>query len=502
MSHAEKSNLVRSPTAASRPPSPRAAVIRRAPLPGLTAALALLLCAGCSQIDVARTPFAGAPRSAVQPWRAPETRVGAVVPAPSVDIDPASPYGLAELIDLAQRMNPETRQAWELARAAAARRGRAAAAYLPGLIASTRGGQSKVVERGPDGSFSVEGPGVAPQIALGWLLLDFGRREARLEESTQELLSANWRFNRMHQQITFSVSRSYFTLGASREQVAAARLTLESASAIERAVSARLDQGLATRPELLLAVQDKARAAFELQRALGAVDDARALLAESLGIVPTVPLQVVDLGELPLPSGLTETVEQVIDRALVQRPDLASRLAELRAREAAQKRARADFWPTLSFTGSAGQQIARYNINGSSARTFSENEFVYGAFLSIDWNLFDGFARENTLREADARRGTAAADLAASELRAVREVWKAYSDVKTAIAKHEFALALLAASERAYAATLESYQRAGLATVLDMLAAQRDLASARSIAVATRAELLTAAANLAFAAGD
>jgi hypothetical protein len=35
-----------------------------------------------------------------------------------------------------------------------------------------------------------------------------------------------------------------------------------------------------------------------------------------------------------------------------------------------------------------------------------------------------------------------------------------------------------------------------------MLAAQRDLASARSIAVASRAELLTAAATLAFARGE
>ena len=84
----------------------------------------------------------------------------------------------------------------------------------------------------------------------------------------------------------------------------------------------------------------------------------------------------------------------------------------------------------------------------------------------------------------------------------MREVWKAYADVKTALAKHEFALALLAASEKAYAATFESYQRAGLATVLDLLAATRDLASARSIALASRAELLTASAGLAFAAGD
>ena len=427
--------------------------------------------------------------------------MAAALARPAVDIDADTPYTLPDLIDLAQRLNPETRRAWELARAAAARRGRVAAAYLPGLIVGARGGQSKVVDRGPDGSFTVEGQSAFPQLALGWLLLDFGRRDATFEESSQELLGANWSFNRKHQEITYHVSRNFFAFGASREQVAAARLTLDSATAVERAVGARFDHGLATRPELLLAIQDKARAAFELQRALGAVDDTRAALAETLGIVPTLPLQVADISALPLPSGLADTVEKIIDRALAQRPDLASRLAELRAREASQKRARADFWPTLSFSGSAGQQLSRYQINGT-ARTFTENDFAYGAFLNIDWNLFDGFARENTLREADARRNTAAADLAATELRAVREVWKAYADVKTAISKHEFALALLAASEKAFAATLESYQRAGLATVLDMLAAQRDLASARSIAVASRAELLTASATLAFAAGD
>lgn len=469
------------------------------------AGLALLSSAGCGMLDVARAPYAAAPPAASAPWRPPESQVQAraatAAPRPRVEVETDKTYALPDLIDLAQRVNPETRRAWEQARAAAARRGQAAAAYFPSLIVGAVGGQSKIVDRGPDGSFSVEGQSVVPRAQLGYLILDFGRRDATVEQASQELLGANWGFNRKHQEITFHVSKSFFLLGASREQVAAQRATLESATAVERAVSARLDQGLATRPELLLAVQEKARAAFELQRALGAVDDARAALAESLGIDPTVPLQVADVSALPLPDGLAETVEQIIDRALAQRPDLAGRLADLRAREAAQKRARADFWPTLSFSGSANQQAARYQVSGAP-RTFTENELAYGAFLSVDWSLFDGFARENAVREAQARKNVAAADLAASELRAVREVWKAYADVKTALAKHEFALALLAASENAYAATFESYQRAGLATALDLLAATRDLASARSIALASRAELLAASANLAFATGD
>jgi hypothetical protein len=51
----------------------------------------------------------------------------------------------------------------------------------------------------------------------------------------------------------------------------------------------------------------------------------------------------------------------------------------------------------------------------------------------------------------------------------------------------------------AYESTLESYRRAGLATVL---AAQRDLARARTTEIQSRADLLTTSAALTFAAGD
>jgi outer membrane protein TolC len=88
------------------------------------------------------------------------------------------------------------------------------------------------------------------------------------------------------------------------------------------------------------------------------------------------------------------------------------------------------------------------------------------------------------------------------ELRVIRQVWQAYTDVKTSLGKREFALALLAASQEAYAATLESYQSAGLATVLDLLAAQRDLARARFTEIQSRADILRASSALVYAAGD
>jgi outer membrane protein len=471
--------------------------------------LSIVLLAGCVEMPVSlRAPYSAASPSYSAPWQPPPTvtvnRLQMVTDRRTpVPVDPNVVYGLADLIDFAHRTNPETRRAWEEARAAAAQVARAEAAYYPTLFFMAVSGTSRVADRAvpPIGTFTVTGAGVNPQLQLEWILLDFGRRSSSVERRAQELFQANFSFNRKLQEVAYAVSRNYFSLDASRARVTAARATLESAVAVEEAVGARLEEGLATRPDFLLARQERARAAFELEDARGTVDDAQAALADSLGISPIALMRVADLSALALPTGLADSVEQIIDRTLSRRPDLASRLAALRAREAEERRAVAEFWPRLWFSGSTGQAVQRYRA-GPPFGTFNMNETEYRAVLNLEWKLFDGLERNNALREASSLREAAEAELAALELKAIREVWKSYSDVKTALRKHEYALALLAASQEAYESTLESYRSAGLATVIDLLAAQRDLARARTTDIQTRAELLTAAAALTFAAGD
>jgi outer membrane protein len=460
---------------------------------------------GCVELPVPTgRPYTAAPRSASTRWQPPPAVTGdrpRTLSGPETAIDPAIVYGLADLIDFAHRTNPETRRAWEEARAAAAQAARTEAAYYPTLFALASGGTSRTSHVAPEGTFTDEGPSVNPQLQLRWILLDFGRRRASVERGGQELLRANFLFNRKLQEIAFTVSRGYFGLDASRARVVAAQVSLESAMAVEEAVDARLEQGLATQPDLFLARQERARAAFELEDAKGAVSDAQAALAESLGIAPMALMRVADISGMPLPTELVDSVEAIIDRALARRPDLVSRLAALRAREAEERAARADFWPRLSLSSGVGQYVQRYRA-GPPFERHTRNETEYGAFLNFEWKLFDGFERENALREATSLRGAAEADLAAQELRTIREVWKAYADVKTALRKQEYAQALLGASQLAYDSTLESYRLAGLATVLDVLAAQRDLARARTTEIQSRADLLTTSAALTFAVGD
>src|SRR5262245_3286193 len=76
------------------------------------------------------------------PWRPPDLRgySNTLTPTEHAPIDPAREYDLPELIDVAQRVNPETRVAWERARQGPVAVGLAESEYFPMLALSAFGG--------------------------------------------------------------------------------------------------------------------------------------------------------------------------------------------------------------------------------------------------------------------------------------------------------------------------------------------------------------------------
>jgi outer membrane protein len=73
---------------------------------------------------------------------------------------------------------------------------------------------------------------------------------------------------------------------------------------------------------------------------VGTVDITRGDLATALGVDPGEVLTVEGIDQLKLPSSIADSVDQEIDRAFSQRPDLLQQLARLRAANAAIKQAR------------------------------------------------------------------------------------------------------------------------------------------------------------------
>lgn len=462
--------------------------------------------AACSPLDrtAALDPDALAPPSASSPWMPPAPLAvdgPAVAPPAPADADPSRVYDLATLIDLGLANSPDTRAAWQRTRAAAAVLGASQAAWLPVLALTGRTGWSQTLDPTPTGIEIARVAELTPRAELSWLLVDFGRRDAERERARQELVAAGYAFTREQQAVAYAVQRTFYVLAARRANIGAAEAALTSANATYDQTLALHEQGLATRSDVLLAHQDQARAAFDLEDARGRAEDAWADLATALGIPPTTRLKLVSLDEIPLPSSLPEAVDAVIDGALAQRPDLVAQLATVRARAADLARAQADYWPRVGVTGSVGGMIQRFRAGPPFNRTYYEQDPMYAGFLGVEWKLFEGFARDNAVREARADVGEAEAGLDAQALATMREVWTAYVDVRTALRKLGFAEALLAASQDAYDAAKESY-RQGLGTLIDLLAAERDLDRSRVVQIETRTEVLTAAAALAFASGD
>ena len=94
-----------------------------------------------------------------------------------VKIDPKKAYDLPELIDVAERSNPETRIAWEQARQAAKVVGLSESSYYPYLAASAASGyqhQLAVLQS----AFLADAAEQNVALDMKWLLFDFGGREA------------------------------------------------------------------------------------------------------------------------------------------------------------------------------------------------------------------------------------------------------------------------------------------------------------------------------------
>jgi outer membrane protein len=443
-------------------------------------------------------------------WRSPNLRdyIGVLKSTEAPAIDPNKRYELTELIDLGQRVNPETRVAWEGARRAALAVGLVESEYFPVLAIAVLGGYKSVGVPIPkdlvsDGFFRFDLAQAVPTLNLRWLLLDFGRRGNAWDAAKERLLAANLGFNRKHQQLAFGVQRAFYGLTSVRARIAVAESSLDAARAVQEATESRLTRGLATRPELALARQQAAQAMFELEEVLAKERDAQVTLAERIGITPTLPIQVTEFSALLPRAALQDSVEKTIDRALEQRSDLIARVAALRASEAEVRRARAAYWPTLSLVGDVGSILgsARITADGKSTGWFSAAQPSYGIGLAFEWELFDGGARQRRVELAETARRTAEDEITAARDRAVSEVWKSYTDVKLAFRRLDVAAALLDASQQSYEDSLASY-RQGLGTITELLAARRELSRARFVELDTKVQLLDSAAALAFSTGE
>jgi outer membrane protein len=443
-----------------------------------------------------------APSAANHPWDASKVRPAVALPArpkPAVNLDPNKTYTLAELIDIAEQNNPDTRVSWENARARAAELGITESTLYPALAAAALARTTRAdiffgttYLRQTIDTFS-------PLLVLDYTIFDL-QRSQEIAISRNNLLFANFQFNDTHRKVIFAVMDTYYRLLNTRGQEEAAQANLKNAQTVQEAAEERLKLGLATLPDVLETRSATAQADFNLQAAIGATEIAYGDLATALGTSPTTQFQVESIHSIKLPDNIAETVEASIDKALAQRPDLMQQVAALRAAGAEVKVAQRAYAPKLTFAGEAGEARS-YGQQERLPGLYSPTQETWDAELRLTWTLFDGLAREKRLAKAHADQKQAAAAVDATRDQVENEVWSAYSTARTALRQQKAAAALLESATESYNAALESYNY-GLRSQIDVVSAQRTLADARSTDVTARTQLLTGLAALAYQTGD
>ena len=412
-------------------------------------------------------------------------------------------YELAELIDLAQRLNPETHEAWEQARQAALAVGLVESSYAPQVSIDAIVGFQRTpgpipTTVIPKGYFIANTAEAIPVVALKWLLFDFGRRAGQEQAARANSFAANVAFTGAHQKLVFVVSRAYFALGAARGRLSAARDALKTAETVQDAAESRRERGLTTVVVVAQAQRQTAQARLNLTRASGDESTAYANLVASIGLPADTRIDIADSSEKPLPAEPPENLSATIQDALANRPDVIAALGKIEAAEGTLKSQRAAYYPTIALSAQVYQNIGQLSTDGSPY--YSVNKPGGNILLTLSWPLFDGGARG--YRVEVARSGVSAArdKLAQARDAAVQQVVSAYSDLRTTLSAYAAAITLRQAAQTSYDATFDAYLN-GVGTYTDVASEQAALARADADREDAHANVFTAAASLAFATG-
>ena len=435
--------------------------------------------------------FAASPETVWQPTDDAIKSLKTIEEAP-----PSSPTTLPEKLDLAQAIdislanNPTTKAAWLGAKSAAATKGEAYADFYPEIdfIETVQRYQNSIGGNIPPIRRTTE----SPRIELTYTLLDFGGRSATARAARAALFAANFQFNRTLHETIYNVERYYYTLYAAEAAVEASNLSFDDAKSNLDAANVNFQVGMKPKQDVLQAESNLQQANYELEAAKADVENARALLAEVLGLQVSESLKIVHPDfALALPV-LEQNVTKLIEQALQNRPDLLA----LRSNALAKKAQKA-----VILSAALPQLVLRGSSDVVNVRNESGHEENFGVGVAVEVPLFSGFRSWYASRRVAADAEKAVEDAKAYELRVSSEVWSTYYSFLSARRKLEASGARLKASEEAYRVINDGYKN-GINSFLDLLSAQKEFASARKVFVSSRAELAISLAAVSLALGD
>lgn len=367
----------------------------------------------------------------------------------------------------------------------------ARSAYRPRLSANAEIATNRIpVSNSGSGSLSASGTG---SLGVSWVLFDSGLRDANLEQSRQTLSSAraaqqNAALNainealRLYVEAVAAVSR----LEALRETEAVARQSVQVAQAKYDAQVASLSEKLQTQTALAQATLDRVRGE-------GVWETARGALAVGMGLAVDTDLELAPLSDA-FPAGGGRRFDAAwMESIKLDHPRLRGARADVLALKSRLDSVRAEDGVSVSLALGAG------STRDFSVRSGRFDSSVSGSVVaSIPlFNRAEQQAREGQIL---AQIGSREESIVQAEREIEIELWRNIKLLETEGQNLEAATVLLSSANQSYRITLGRY-KAGVGSILELIATQVALAGARSQLAQARISQAQARLRLEVAAG-
>jgi outer membrane protein TolC len=375
---------------------------------------------------------------------------------------------LPDVVDVALRNNPQTQLSWAQARTGAAQYGAATASYFPAVDASVNGAYSQTTVGQTLGGSGTR-RSITPAVTLSYLLFDFGGRSGTVAAARAAAVALDLTHNATLQNVALQVEGAYFNFQAQRGLVDAFRLSVAEADTNLASARMRNRAGVATIADVLQAETLRAQAQLDLETAEGNFQTARGALAAGMGLPANVRFDLAATNDSIPVVLVAADVDTLIDRALVNRPDLAAARVQILQSQAEVRVARSAELPSLSVGSTLSHPYSsQANASGSTV----------GLTLGVAVPIFN-LARPYNVMAAQAQVDAFAARAGLLRTQVAQEVFTSYYQLQTATQRSRTADVLLASATQSELAARARY-RAGVGTILDLITAQTALANARA----------------------
>jgi len=375
----------------------------------------------------------------------------------------AREVGLEQALELARQHSPTLEQSASALEIAQYGQLSAVGGFLPSLNLGYSYNNSSSGRLDPTGQ-SITTTNYSAQLTGGIDLFRGLRRFSDLRGAKLGVEASSARYREAEYLMAEAVKVSYYNAVARRELMRVEGDRVQRQEDQLSFVEQQLELGRATRSDVLRSQVDLNNARMALLNAENAARASTYTLAEAVGVTePLTPEAEADL------SGTDALLSdnEVLAMALAGAPSLVSARADAAASAASVASARSAYLPTMRLSGGWAW----------SNSDFPPQNRSWSVSLSGNLPIFDGFSRENTLYQAQARRDQAIAGERAAELGLRKDIDAALGTIAAAQASIGLAEQTVELSDEDLRVSQERY-RLGLATILDLQSAQITLRQA------------------------